>query len=338
MSPEIPAQTPPAESAGASGARAPSPPPAASETGATAGVQPSPRRPSLWERLRASDKQWPWKAAVRLLQCVAAAVGIACSGYVLANLANFDRLTVPRRNGENELFVAFFALSFIWGAADLLVRFLRRYSRPLHPLLVLIVDFCFCCVILYLAAIVVSSVLTVREFANDPNGLRFWRTGSAEGPYKQDSSGVWVYTGGSRRCTPAFADCAAQDAAVNAAWGQQPLRFALAIVIAVMVLVAGLCHFVLGVWAAVDFYARRKRKTRALMSGYQPVYVPAQMPVQMQPMQPVQGPYDKQIPGHQAPMPQYGYGEYGQPAQQVQQAQQRQHWQHGQAAMGSRYA
>ncbi|KLU85818.1 hypothetical protein MAPG_04838 [Magnaporthiopsis poae ATCC 64411] len=308
MPPES-AQTPPAEPTGAPASEIPTPPAAPAgpaATAATPGPLSSPRRPSLRERLRASDERWAWKVAIRLLQCVAAVVGIACAAYILAKMADFDDMTLLGRNVVNELFIAFFAVSFAWGVADILVRFLRHYSKPLHPLLILCVDFTFCCVLLYLIAAAVASILSVQRFGDDPGWLRIWHNGTSRGPYNQDSNGVWVYAGGSRKCTPA-SDCAAQDAAVNAAWSQKPARFALAIVIAAMLVVAGICHFALCVWAGVDSYTRRKRKARELMQGgmmYQPVYVPVPVPVPMQPM----GPYDKQVPGHQVPMPGYVYG------------------------------
>ena len=220
-------------------------------------------------------------------------------------MGDFDSLTLGGRSVGNELFIAFFAASFAWGTADILLRFFRHYSKPPHPLLVLCVDFTFCTLLLYLIAAVVGSILSVQRFGDDPGWLRVWRDGTSRGPYRRDGNGVWVYAGGSRRCTPI--DCAAQDAAVNVAWSQKPARFALAVVIAAVLVVAGICHSALCVWAGVDSYNRRRRKARELMQSglmYQPVYVPVPVPVPMQPM----GPYDKQVPGHQVPMPGYVYG------------------------------
>ncbi|TLS21212.1 uncharacterized protein PpBr36_10498 [Pyricularia pennisetigena] len=133
--------------------------------------------PTIWNQVKAADRFWAHKSAVRTLQSLVALIGFVCVAWILVNtgrkytsyyvyslLPHFDDFRV------GTVAVPIFVLSLTWGLFDLGFRFWRKQGRPTHPAIVAIADLLFWITMIVAIVYAVVGVARMQAFGYEADG------------------------------------------------------------------------------------------------------------------------------------------------------------------------
>ncbi|EHA56317.1 hypothetical protein MGG_02157 [Pyricularia oryzae 70-15] len=132
---------------------------------------------TIWCQVKAADRFWAYKSAIRALQCLVALIGLCCAAWILKNtnslysgnwiysgLPHFDDFRI------GTVAVPIFVLSLTWGLLDLGVRFWRKQGRPTHPAAVAVADLLFWLTMIVAIVYATIGVARMQAFGYDANG------------------------------------------------------------------------------------------------------------------------------------------------------------------------
>ncbi|KAF2263604.1 hypothetical protein CC78DRAFT_533880 [Lojkania enalia] len=228
---------------------------------------------TLRQRLTAAESHWQWKFGLRTTVIIAGIIGLGCAAWIFASSPTGPYTSYIDSRDTVFSSLITFSISIVWCTVCILVLLLRKPNAPVHPGVAVGLD-----LLLWLAFI--PSCMFILLGLNDT--MRFGNGGiigkySSYGYYRQADNGTWVwnateydsYYGRSRDCsysgdyrgyTYGFANCAEEDAYVNALWKDKRHRVGVEMTATVCQFLGLVLHLALFAWACVDTNIRNRRK------------------------------------------------------------------------------